>query len=531
MGVYILMDIIPDRINDTEWENVYNESLELIRAYPFLDKTVDKDTYGENWVYVERTKEMTWDWDGDGSYVGWHVIGDERSMLIAESFALAKDINYYRRHSSKNSDIDDILTTQMEMVPHLQDAILDSSQGNVTIFDAKTQGYPHHTPLLAIACLLESRFPYHAIVYGDVTLAQMQEAVDWANSVLNRPIRLPERADDDQLIYRIRKLLKDEIFVLKAFHELTLHNKDVAFGDKVRSHFPPEIIFDYFVEQFGKYNTDTIGYQDSLSSYINQGFSLDDLCDICVLNDNGCKHNPLHFAKMVLSLNWNTGKKGMFDDFLSTSSSNSKVPETVPSMMGKFFLKMAGFQEKSKSTLTYEEVCVFLKNKLGNICDLDPLLDSEPSQDDLEDKLLQLLEEWSDEEEGEEPVDNDAHSYDVVDLDDLLQWKQGETIYPGLEKVLRKLKTSIDNYIETEDELVSHLTKLTIRERQKFAIRQNKYFYIHKQAWDSILENMDDTRYMITILYILTIEADEINRSKLCKALINNQDLLKTYIL
>ena len=40
MGIMIILEIIPDKIKNSEWEQVYEEALKLVEAYPFMDKIV-----------------------------------------------------------------------------------------------------------------------------------------------------------------------------------------------------------------------------------------------------------------------------------------------------------------------------------------------------------------------------------------------------------------------------------------------------------------------------------------------------------
>lgn len=37
MGTYINLSILPTNISSSEWELIYDESLELLKAYPFAD--------------------------------------------------------------------------------------------------------------------------------------------------------------------------------------------------------------------------------------------------------------------------------------------------------------------------------------------------------------------------------------------------------------------------------------------------------------------------------------------------------------
>src|SRR5699024_11731369 len=84
MGVYIFMDILPHQIDKRKWEKVYHESLQLIRAYPFMDSTVDRESYGVPWKYVQRTDEEEMEIGYKDSYLGWHVL-DRKSTRLNSS--------------------------------------------------------------------------------------------------------------------------------------------------------------------------------------------------------------------------------------------------------------------------------------------------------------------------------------------------------------------------------------------------------------------------------------------------------------
>ena len=73
------------------------------------------------------------------------------------------------------------------------------------IFDAKTQGYDYHNYILAIALLIESRFPLQAVVHGEISKGQMRKAAEWANTLLEHPIRVSDRAEDEKLYQRLKR--------------------------------------------------------------------------------------------------------------------------------------------------------------------------------------------------------------------------------------------------------------------------------------------------------------------------------------
>src|SRR5699024_5912617 len=153
-------------------------SLELINAYRFMDKFVDEETYEASWIYVDRAEEKVLPYRFEGSRTGWHIFGDLESMMTAESVKLVKDRKFYR-HKRTDDGYDDILAKQIfRETDSGWEQYEKRDFGEMQVFDGKTQGYPHHVYLLAIACLIESRLPEHAIVYGDISIGQMEKAVE-----------------------------------------------------------------------------------------------------------------------------------------------------------------------------------------------------------------------------------------------------------------------------------------------------------------------------------------------------------------
>ncbi len=164
---------------------------------------------------------------------GWHLIGDYPTMQTAESFILHRNIENYRNSNSTKQGCPDILAKLINEEVFYQDKERQIPVDSVTVFDGKTQGFPHHNNLLGSACLFESRFPEHVVVRGNITIGQMNKAVKWANTVLQRLIQITEWADNEALVKRINKIVKDEQSTLQAFMSLNLQVEDFKLGEMV----------------------------------------------------------------------------------------------------------------------------------------------------------------------------------------------------------------------------------------------------------------------------------------------------------
>src|SRR6056297_1881057 len=179
MGIVIELSVDFSRITQDQWTAVYEETLQLIEQYPFMEKVVDRDSYDETMIYADRTKERYLSpWYPDT--LGWFSIGDLGSFEHTETFLLFRDINYYKDIDTTQRD-GDIYFSLIDHHGTPMPEIRALSTDGYHVFDGKTQGYDSHKYLLGIATLIEDRLKPHAVVSGDITRAQIQESVDWVN--------------------------------------------------------------------------------------------------------------------------------------------------------------------------------------------------------------------------------------------------------------------------------------------------------------------------------------------------------------
>ncbi len=120
---------------------------------------------------------------------------DNKGKKWAEGFSVYFNLNKYISKAKLNTESEDTLFYDEEK----------KSPEICTVFSGKTQGYPYHLHVLAVACLFESRLEGAALVRGDISIEQTQEAVKWANSILDEPITIPICVDNNRLIKKIKE--------------------------------------------------------------------------------------------------------------------------------------------------------------------------------------------------------------------------------------------------------------------------------------------------------------------------------------
>jgi hypothetical protein len=234
MGLHIYSTVNFDGIQAEEWERVYQESLIVIKNFPAPLMRLDRRTIDGDKRYV-YTKGVVIDEGLVTEY--WDICGDLTSYQRAENFSLFKDMSHYTKKISEKFIGQDVLFADPEHGKSELDYIdcLGSK-----IFDEKTQGYPYHLAILAIAILIESRFPKQTFTYGEFDREQVNHVIQWLNTFLANPVSLPICLDGERLLNRIAHLYEDVNYVYARFSTLYRDSLDsclslfsVRFGDQI----------------------------------------------------------------------------------------------------------------------------------------------------------------------------------------------------------------------------------------------------------------------------------------------------------
>ncbi len=275
MNTSIGLDLNTDGINPFAWEAAYQESLCLISGFEFLDRIIDRTTFpGSEWVYARRTEERRL----KRQKYGWQIIGDLTTMQLAEPFSLYKDISYYSipGHSSDKKP-PDIYADYTQRNSQWKMSQGDFPASSINIFHGKTHGYTHHVFLLAIALLIENRFPKRAIVYGNITNDQLTSAIKWANSILDKKLKLPDRSSAQTLISRLQAFYSDPQDLLNAFFTLSIEEKSSRQKHFILPAVAEKDIMTWFNRRLSEHEADSEKYRHYMHVFLQMGFSIADL--------------------------------------------------------------------------------------------------------------------------------------------------------------------------------------------------------------------------------------------------------------
>ena len=319
MGVYVTLYLDPAGIDSAAWERCFEETLSLLRAHPSPLMGYDTaDILGVELPVYTREIER----DRGGPEWRWSVCGDLETLRRAESFELRRDLGAYPR-PDRLPPSEDILWSAHDT---------EYLEGPVRAFGEKTQGEPYHFAMLGAAMVVESWFPRHAMVDGDIDRAQALRAQRWVQETLGRPVPLPVRVDEPALLRRLAPRFSGYAQV-EAFGRLYLGESPCkGTVAAVLNTVPPDDAERWFVGQFREYEAGTLGSLAQMLAWLDAGGDLARLCELACFDERGPRYAPVRFAT-TLADTW-IGLPREATAFLDSFRKPSGEAPTAASLIG-----------------------------------------------------------------------------------------------------------------------------------------------------------------------------------------------------
>jgi len=289
MGIYISLAILPGRITQKEWRKTYEESLALLQGYSgkMMSIQTEEINSAERSVY---SRKLEHDVD-DSKQRYWQVVGDFKSKKTGESFIFYYDLDQYRSRRSrpKSNGDEDIIVSIVEENDHHRE-----------VFSDKTQGCPYHIPLLAVAMLVEDRFPKYAHACGDLDIHQAKKAQAIVKKVLRKEIALPISVDAPRLFKRIRAHYQGKE-AIDAFDQIVRGEFNGQF-ETLFELSDKAAFTEWFLDRLRHYTSaNQLGAIDLSMAWLNATKDLKTLCELACLHENGPQFDPVEFADALAS--------------------------------------------------------------------------------------------------------------------------------------------------------------------------------------------------------------------------------------
>ena len=468
MGIFIHLSI-SHSITQKEWTPVYQEALSLARKLGLAEARreeiggVPVSCFGLTREYTEHNEWRNTDW------TGFCVSADYETLQTCEQ-------NYIPRNLGSDSNppvrYDAMLETYRACNDH-------KYRGNIYgLLGAKTQGYAHHLPLLAVCCLIQDRLGAQAFVYGDITAGQCRRAVEMANAYLDPPISVPDFCSSALLphIHALPIPEAEQIALLGWAYE---GKKDAAYGAALRESFGEEACARMWDAKCGEYNAELGGVRRLLTDYLNQGFELEALCRRFPFKAEDPEAARTLFVQKLL----NTGLcEEDRESVASPLDPDNETPYGIGALFANWFL--GGSRLDPSIYMPLEKCRELLIRSLGSREAVDAGIAAYQKE-----QQKKAEEQNSEPEEVTETQDAEAteEEYDIETTYGLIHYQPGCSIKPALLAPVRRFFTS---YLQiAQEERMSALKESGATECFRF-LTKNPQLKLRDCDWQQIYDRL-----------------------------------------
>lgn len=516
MSIAINLIMLPQRILPDKWKAAYEESLQLLQAYDFMD-CFPAQRNGLEYLFAGRSRDV--ENFLETGYRGWRSIGDMRSGEGTEDYIVFGDIQAYRPSEKTADDGRDIFLSVSDKMNQAQE-----QGGCIDIWGGRTEGEDSHIYLLAVGCLFAARFPEAVMVTGSVSAGQCERAVQWANQYLNTPISVPANGRMNTLLDRLRRSSLSRGEILEAFFNLTIEAKDSKMGGFLKRTFTDKEISSYYKKRLTSYCPNQRGFLSILKEYLEMGFSFDELCKIAIKDIDGPREALEDFLSHILEFRLHIEKKetGDFTQMAVKRADGGKVDsaeEELVKVLGKFL----GAENRNVNAFyPLKKIRQDCRKVFDRECDVDSVIESllERERENSETSSLQaILYDRPDSifrQKAKKSGEGQQKKYDINAYRELIDFKPGCSIRPELEEDLLKNFRDIYQYAEKEFKTFSVLDKI---ERENYFISGNHNVLLRENVWNRIFEKVMDDEYIIRIYGLFCVNTEKKEGYLFCRNL------------
>ena len=366
LGIYLA---ISKAVTREEWEKVYEETLQLVKAFPLADRR-EVECRGIPTICLTHSEEREFPSRWNETKIGWCTEGDLETLRRAEDYFLPRDLIGNREvYEDAGDALLGILPDYIDMKHYADESWRD---GIYYLWGNKTQGEPYHLCLLAIACLIETRLGEKAIVYGDINRKQCVKALGLMDSYLEEPLKEPVEiatcCDMEKLWERVYNLYCDPVTKIQIFEHLYIGEKKAPFGEFLRRKCSKEAIETYWKDRFRNFCTSEWEQERSIREYLLRGFSLEKLCRLVDYS----KYGEQPYEKFIRFI--------MDTKMYMTEAEYAESMEDYQEELTPFFSMLSritfdsGRKRRIERYIPMEEIREALNQGLKEKCDVDSIM-------------------------------------------------------------------------------------------------------------------------------------------------------------
>jgi hypothetical protein len=213
MGVHVHLAVVVDRVSNAAWTDIYDKACRVASQWT-------PRPLSSAWRQIGAVQVAQYGLEIELAD-GLHIVGDAASLTTAESFVfpamLDRAPSLRDRDGSQTASDADVLVA----------VALRNARRPVPappwrhLFGGKTQGLPYHELVVGLGLLVEHALPGTAVVYGDISAHEGEQARRGLASILGKEaaLELPVVTDSERLRRRLAGSVTSAV-VEQAIREL-----------------------------------------------------------------------------------------------------------------------------------------------------------------------------------------------------------------------------------------------------------------------------------------------------------------------
>jgi hypothetical protein len=216
MGISVHLAVVAARVSDAAWRELYEKARHV--ALHWRPRPLSS---GWRNIGAVRVAQYTPQFE---TTEGLHFVGDAESLTTAESHMFPVTLAH---HSAPRGTWSRRPSSQADVVVTVAAELGERTSTDVQyLLGAKTQGLPYHVMIVALGLLVENALPGTAMVYGNLSIRDGEQARDGLAAILGEKFEPPVVMDVARLRSRLAASL-DTDAVNAAVDRLGPHSTEL----------------------------------------------------------------------------------------------------------------------------------------------------------------------------------------------------------------------------------------------------------------------------------------------------------------
>lgn len=199
MGLHVHLAMFADRVSDEVWQTIYEKARRVAKQWRPRPMAVAWRHIGKVPI-VQYTLEIE-------TPAGLRFDGDAETLTGAETFFFPARLERRGQRQGSTSSASPTRTGRqadvLSVIAGPRGDDLERAVGLCTLFGPKTQCFPYHVLLVALGLLVESSLPATAVVYGDISLRDGEQARRGLASILGEEFESPVALSAERIQQRL----------------------------------------------------------------------------------------------------------------------------------------------------------------------------------------------------------------------------------------------------------------------------------------------------------------------------------------